>query len=968
MLWFKRSMLKIRERLSNPVVTAAKVIAVVVVLTGGGFVQAAQTADELDFFESRVRPLLIDKCLDCHSHKTETSGGLSLDSREDWMKGGDLGQAISPDVWEASLVWKAVNYRDPHLQMPPDGKLKDRELEVLKQWLSSGAVDPRLPISKTKTGQHGLSLEEAKNHWAYRPLEDSLVIPDNHRAASPIDAFLEAAQSGRDLMPAPLATQEALKRRLFLDLTGMNAPEASKTSNSETSSLEAASSEATGTDEYRLLVDELLASPRFGEHFARHWMDAVRFAESITLRGFVLPDAWRYREYLIDSFNNDHPIDQFITDQIAGDLMQDEHWIDLQRTHAAATMLVLGDTNLEEQDKKQLEMDFIDEQIDVIGKAFLGQTISCARCHDHKFDPIPTKDYYALAGILKSSIAMEHDNVSRWITNRLPVDPESEQQFLAAETQANTLKSEIDRLKKSLSVLSGSSSIKKSSQLTGIVIDDVQAELVGDWKKSTHHPAYVDEGYLHDGNNASQMMSATFRPSELQPGTYEIRIAYAFGDNRASNARVRIFSANGEDSKLVNQRKKPQLDGLWYSLGQYQFEQGGRAEVEISNFEANGHVIVDAIQFLSVENSDDQPKSALAVAPAEAEVTESELKSQLVELEKQWNSLKTILAQRPTVMGLRPVPSPRDLPIHIRGSVHQLGSISPRGFLQCLITASTPTIAENSNGRKELARWIASSDNPLTARVYVNRIWSKLMGSGLVRTLDNFGTTGEPPSNQQLLDWLSLQFMKNGWSTKWLVREIVTSEAYRRTSVATPEQLERDPDNVTFSRASIKYLPPEAMRDSLLQASGELDLEILRRGNFPASLKEDYGFQHTGTYRTVYGPWFRNSTPELFQEFDGPNLSFSTGARNTTITAPQALALWNSSWIAERCQQIAARVLRDFHDRETAILQLYSVLLNRSPSHEEMSLAAEVLVHLEEQYVADLAKQLIASLDFRLIE
>ncbi|XZE22325.1 DUF1553 domain-containing protein [Pirellulaceae bacterium SH449] len=963
MLWLQRWVTKIREGISNPGVIAARIVAVVGVLSGACFVQAAQTSEELDFFESKVRPLLIDKCLDCHSHETETSGGLSLDSREDWMRGGDLGQAISPEDWEASLVWKAVNYRDPHLQMPPDGKLKDRELEVLKQWLSSGAVDPRLPTSKATSKQHGLSVEEAKSHWAYRLLDDSLCVPGSHRAASPIDAFLEEAQSRRDLMPGTLASQEAIKRRLFLDLTGMNAPAVSETLNSGSSR-----SETTGTDDYQLLVDELLASPRFGEHFARHWMDAVRFAESITLRGFVLPDAWRYREYLIDSFNHDHPIDQFIIDQIAGDLIKDEHWIDLQRKHAAASMLVLGDTNLEEQDKKQLEMDFIDEQIDVLGKAFLGQTISCARCHDHKFDPIPTKDYYAIAGILKSSNSMEHDNVSRWITNRLPLDPESEKQFLAAEAQANMLKSEIDRIKKSLSALSGTSSIKKSSQLTGIVIDDSQAELVGDWKKSTHHPAYVDEGYLHDGHNSSLLMSATFRPNELQPGTYEIRIAYAFGDNRASNVLVRIFSANGEDSKLVNQRKKPSLDGLWYSLGQYQFEQGGRAEVEISNFEANGHVIVDAIQFLSIENLDDQSKPALTIAPAQAEATETELKSQLVELEKQWNSLKTIVAQRPTVMGVKPVPSPKDLAIHIRGSVHQLGSLSPRGFLQFLTTPSTPSITENSNGRSELAKWIASSDNPLTARVYVNRIWSKLMGSGLVMTLDNFGTTGEPPSNQQLLDWLSLQFMKNGWSTKWLVREIVTSEAYRRTSVVTAEQLERDPDNVTFSRVSIKHLPPEAMRDSLLQASGELDLEVLRRSNFPASLKEDYGFQHVGTYRTVYGPWFRNSTPQLYQEFDGPNLSFSTGARNTTITAPQALALWNSSWIADRCQRIAARVLKDSKDRESAILQLYSVLLNRSPSHDEVRLATEILVNLDEQCVADLAKQLIASLDFRLVE
>ncbi len=242
-------------------------------------------------------------------------------------------------------------------------------------------------------------------------------------AASPIDAFLSVDQSRLGIEPSSRANEDVLRRRLFLDLAGLNPPIADSPMDSIPS----------GHENYETLVDELLASPRFGEHFARHWMDAVRFAESITLRGFVLPDAWRYRAYLIDSFNSDRPIDQFIQEQIAGDLMASADWSEKQTRSIAASMLVLGDTNLEEQDKKQLEMDFIDEQIDVLGKALLGQTISCARCHDHKFDPIPTSDYYAIAGILKSSIALEHDNVSRWVTNPLPVDTEKEKQFHQAE-------------------------------------------------------------------------------------------------------------------------------------------------------------------------------------------------------------------------------------------------------------------------------------------------------------------------------------------------------------------------------------------------------------------------------------------------------------------------------------------------------------------------------------------------------
>lgn len=915
-----------------------------------------QTA--LEFFESKVRPLLVEKCLECHSHQTETSGGLSLDSKDDWIKGGDSGQAIAPEQWDHSLVWKAVSYRDPHLQMPPSGKLSDKEIDILRQWLATGALDPRSSAAKRPTLSQGLPLENAQDHWAYRPIVAEGLVSKVGDALTPIDAFLSEDQRRIGVTPASLANDEVIRRRLFLDLTGVNPPGAVIPSESISSSPE----------EYANLVDELLASPRFGEHFARHWMDAVRFAESITLRGFVLPDAWRYRAYLIDSYNSDRPIDLFIQEQIAGDLMESSDWSERQTRRIAASMLVLGDTNLEEQDKKQLEMDFIDEQIDVLGKALLGQTISCARCHDHKFDPIPTSDYYALAGILKSSIALEHDNVSRWVSNPLPVDIEEEKKFQQAETLSKELKSEIDQCKKELASLSGASSIKKSTQLAGFVIDDSAAILVGDWKKSTFHPAYVDNGYLHDGNNSKTRHSAIFRPNELPPGRYHIRIAYAFGDNRATNAKVKIFSADGEDVKVVNQKLKPPIDGLWYSLGEHLFEQGGRAEVEVSNEGADGHVIVDAVQFLPAEATLTISTSTSPSNPRSLEKSEADLKRQLEALEKESNAIKQLLGQRPMAMGLRTVRSPQNLAIHVRGSVHQLGPVVPRGFLRCLPVSDSPAISSESNGRLELAQWITSKQNPLTARVYVNRIWSKLMGSGIVRTVDNFGTTGELPSNQRLLDWLTFEFMEQGWSTKWLVREIVSSDAYRRSSVATADQIEIDPDNRTYARATIRRLTPEAMRDSLLSASGELDLEILRGSSFPSSLKEDYDYQHSSRHRTVYGPWFRNSAPQLYKEFDGPNMSFSAGARNISTTAPQALVLLNSPWIDARCNKFATRILSEFSEPAKIVRAVYGSILHRSPSPSEQLMAEEMLGTVDAASVANLAKQLIASLDFRLVE
>lgn len=912
---------------------------------------------QIDFFESKVRPLLVDKCLECHSHQTELSGGLSLDSKEDWVKGGDSGQAIAPEQWEQSLLWKAILYRDPHLQMPPSGKLSDKEIDVFRRWLESGAVDPRSSSASPSKQSTGLRLENAQDHWAYRSIDPDVSVPSVMAAASPIDAFLSVDQSRLGIEPSSRANEDVLRRRLFLDLAGLNPPIADSPMDSIPS----------GHENYETLVDELLASPRFGEHFARHWMDAVRFAESITLRGFVLPDAWRYRAYLIDSFNSDRPIDQFIQEQIAGDLMASADWSEKQTRSIAASMLVLGDTNLEEQDKKQLEMDFIDEQIDVLGKALLGQTISCARCHDHKFDPIPTSDYYAIAGILKSSIALEHDNVSRWVTNPLPVDTEKEKQFHQAETRSKELKDDIDRCKKELASLSNASSVKKSSQLAGIVIDDSAATLVGDWKKSAFHPAYVDEGYLHDGNNSKTTHSAIFKPHELAPGRYQVRIAYAFGDNRATNVSVKVFSANGEDVKIINQKQKPPIEGLWYSLGDYLFEQGGRAEVEVSNTGANGHVIIDAVQFLPTDGNLAASDATQTTTPL-AKRSEADLKKQLETLEREWSECKRLLSQRPMAMGLKPVPSPKDIAVHVRGSVHQLGPVIPRGYLRCLPVSDAPSISPDSNGRLEFAKWITSHENPLTARVYVNRVWSKLMGTGIVRTVDNFGTTGELPSNQALLDWLTVEFVNRGWSTKWLVKEIVLSDAYQRSSVATPKQLELDPDNRTYARGVVRRLSPESMRDSLLAASGELDLEILPRGNFPSTVKEDYDYQHSNRYRTVYGPWFRNAVPELYKEFDGPNTSFSMGARNISTTAPQALVLLNSPWIEERCQKIAARTLEETKDPITIVGKLYRFILHRSPSVGEQQIAIEILGSVDVSSVSSLTKQLIASLDFRLIE
>lgn len=939
------------------------------------------------FFESKVRPLLIEKCLDCHSHETEVSGGLSLDSKQDWAKGGDSGPAIDEQSPEKSLFLEAIAYRNPKLRMPPDGKLSESELSILQRWVGSGAWDPRVPKGEGRTPQVGMSIDDARSHWSYKPIALDVAIPPG-TAASPIDAFLERSQRENAIRPSPVAAFETLSRRVHLDLTGLRPlsdlsaedlrrwtasvdPRAGTTSTPGANSTLGAASALGATSEeeerYHRLVDELLASPRFGEHFARHWMDVIRFSESLTLRGLVFEDAWRYRQYLIDSFNADKPYDRFVREQIAGDLMEAKSIEERQQQTIATTMMVLGDTNMEEQDKKQLEMDFIDEQIEVIGRAFLGQTLGCARCHDHKFDPIPTSDYYALAGILKSSKGIEHDNVSKWVRRPLPLSDSEEARFRQAEEDGKKWKKQLESLKAKLSTPATSSSIVKPSELPGLVFDEQTARKVGKWVESDFVKPYVGSGYVHDGNDRAENKAIVFEPAELPPGEYELRMAYTASANRSTQTKVRIWSANGEDVVLVNQRAAPKIDGLWHSLGKFTFELGGKATVTITNENADGHVIVDAVQFLS-------PGISKASAPGIA-LTESEsdaVKKEIADLERKAKEAAALLAQRPMSMGLVPLPNPKDIPIHVRGSVHSLGPVVARGFLRCVDVSDAPSLSAESNGRLELAAWIASQQNPLTARVYVNRVWYWLMGEGLIPSVDNFGTTGESSVHTELLDWLSTQFMAHGWSTKWLVREILLSEAYRRTAIEMPEHHALDPDNKYFARRHLKRLSGESIRDSLLGLSGSLDLSALPSMNSLKAVKEDYGFRHREQFRAVYGPWFRNSLPTLFTEFDGPNPSYSSGERYVSTVAPQALAILNSPFTRSCAASIAKQLVaptassappdRSVEDR---IHVLFRWLLSRPATPAEVQWSRDVIANDSLEEWERLSLLLIASVDFR---
>ncbi len=927
-------------------------VVALVVGTGvaGTHLRAEESAGDVavHFFEQRIRPVLIEHCYPCHSDETEQAGGLALDRRSGWQTGGDSGPAIVPGDIEASRLFRVIAYTDAELEMPPDGKLPAAVVADFEKWIRDGAGDPRVASDEPETPKKPTEIdwETAREHWAYRPLapiDPPSVPPTTTRASEqqfgPIDRFILAKLAEKGFSPSHPAADSVLLRRLAIDLTGLP----------PSPDLVAEFSGAAGDPSvYERIVDRLIASPDFAERFARHWLDVARYAESVTLRGLVQPQAWRYRDYVIDALHRDRSWRDVLREQIAGDLIEYDAIEDRQLASIAVTFLCMGNSNLENQQKTGLEMDFIDEQLDTLGRAMLGQTIGCARCHDHKFDPIPTSDYYAMAGVLHGWEGIEHANVSRWIDKPLPLAPDDQAHFDRLQSDLDAVNDKLQQIKRQLDGSGAADSVIVLSSLAGIVVDDAEARKVGQWKESVHTKPFVAAGYIHDENSGQGEKSLTFEPSELPPGRYDVRISYCASANRASQVPVTVFSADGETTVTINQRTRPPIDGVWESLGTFRFEPRGQAFVMISNEGTDGHVIGDAIQFLPLADAETADVTQGTDPDDEADSEGDQLRRLQADqkrLTARQSALRRQLGERPLAMGLRPRPEAGDLPIHIRGSIHNLGPVAPRGVLRVIAgdDASLP-IDERSRGRLEMADWIADDANPLTARVLVNRVWLWVMGEGLVRTPDNFGTTGQAPTHPELLDWLTDRFIRENWSIKRLVKRIVMSSTYRQTSrvaLADDARQATDPDNRLWWRSDRKPLSAEALRDSVLEISGQLD-----RGGPGSRIRPgtsaDYGYQHDELLRSIYLPVFRNAIPEVLETFNYTDTSFVTGRRQRGIVAQQALAILNHPWFAERAAAAAERnwlqIDGDVGDR---IIHAFVQTLSRRPDSAELTAATD---------------------------
>jgi hypothetical protein len=936
-----REMIQVGNMLSrNTTFTAVSLATLLLIGNPAAAEEAVQgTPQQVEFFEKKIRPVLVTHCYECHSGESKTlRGGLFVDSRAGLLEGGDSGASIVPGKPDESLLIEALKYES--YEMPPKQKLSAEIIADFEKWIEMGAPDPRTGDPRPAR-EEGIDLESGRQFWSFQ-LPERHPLPQVNATDWPrsdLDHFILARQEEEGLVPTGDADRLTLLRRLYFDLTGLPpTPEQIREFIEDDS-----------PDAVRRVVDELLESPRFGQRWGRHWLDVARYAETTGGgRSLFYGESWRYRDYVIDAFNRDKPFDEFILEQIAGDLLPSDDYRQAQERIVATGFLALGPHNYEQQDKEQLRMDIVDEQIDIVGKAFLGMTLGCARCHDHKFDPIPTADYYALAGIFRSTHSLTPGNVSGWVKTPLPLSPDQQQQLETHREQVQSLEKEVGQYQARLKDL--------ESGLPQFTIDDEDAELKGNWAQSSAIKPNFNNGYRYSSDANARAIFAT----ELKPGRYGVRIAYSAHNNRAVEAGIHVRHKEGETTVLVDQRKKPNVDGLFHAVGEYDFDERGEVVIQPEQGKAT---IVDAVQFVRLSETDSDEVKARQEEIAALRMRTEQLNEKLDDLKK--NAPPT----PPEVVSVEEHEDVGDYRIGIRGSVHNLGETVPRGFL-AVATYEDVEIPEDASGRLELARWVASRNNPLTARVFVNRVWHHLFGTGIVRTVDNFGTPGELPSHPELLDHLAVGFMEDGWSVKNLIRRIVLSRTYQLASTSA-DLPPSDPDNRLLTLQNRRRLDAEAIHDAVLFASGELDPahggNTLRPGT-----RDEYGYEFDYGRRAVYLPVLRNRLPDLLTVFDFPDPNLSQGQRTTTTLSTQSLFLLNSPFILDRSEKMAERVLA-IHDGDDERLDWLSLsLVGRLPASEERALIDEFLTNGSGQDETDrwsrIAQMLVASISFRYIE
>jgi len=900
-----------------------QVLPVAIVLAGSAWGASAADAKldpkQLEFFEKRIRPVLASACYDCHSTAPDAKvkGGLVVDSKEGLLKGGDSGPSVVPGNPKKSLLIEAVEYHNKDLKMPPkeDNRLTDEQVADLVAWVQMGAPDPRVgtaPAMKT------ISIEESRSHWAFQPIQNPPVPKVADKGGfvkTDVDRFILEKLKEKGLTPSPQIDKRSLIRRAAYDLIGLPpTPEEVEDFVKDKS-----------PNAFAKVVDRYLASPRYGERWGRHWLDVARYADNTgdrLNRGTPnYPFSWTYRDYVIQSFNEDKPFNQFILEQIAADrVVKGDDKSDM----AAMGFLTVGKRFMGNQE------DVIDDRIDVVTQGFMGLTVSCARCHDHKFDPIPTKDYYALHGVFSSSVEPEK---GPFITPPKETPEYADFKAKLAELEdelADTARSEYE---KSLTQL--------RSRFGEVLLGTYQ---YGTSKNNAALRSFLREKTVNA--NAYEAWAKALKKMSNEPGP----VMKPWFDYAALSKDEFSGKAAGITAKLAKDSNvNPLVASALVKAEPKSIEEVSEVygklfkgmEKAWADAKANGVAGMKDEYEEQIRLVLHGPKSPLYLNTKDARTLQLVGGAQIRNFENRvQNKIYTLETTHPgspaRAMVLEDATRPRDSFVLVRGERGRKGDPAPRQFLQ-ILSKDTPQKLNTGSGRIDLAEAIADRNNPLTARVIVNRIWAKHFGEGLVRTISDFGLRAEPPSHPELLDHLSTWFMDNGWSIKKLHRYLMLSGVYQQGSVDSAKYEEVDPANLYLWKMPIHRLDFEAIRDTVLMHGGNLDLAA---GGKPVDITEN----PSPNRRTVYGRVDRFALPEMFRTFDFANPDMTTSVRNPTTVPQQALFMMNSPFVIDQAKLMVQRT--DFLARKTdaeKVKFLFQTLFQRDPSASEISMAQQYL-------------------------
>ncbi|MCB9951087.1 MAG: PSD1 domain-containing protein [Planctomycetaceae bacterium] len=783
--------------------------------------QAEFSKQDLDYFTSTVEPVLVQHCYGCHGNGKD-KGGLNIYTREALLKGGESGAAVNFDDISASPLIEAINYAS--YEMPPSGKMPVERIEILTEWIRRGApMVQRTDVQQAHHGEPEVN-DETKAHWSFQRVHrpDVPKVAASDWVKTPVDAFILKRLADNGLVPSPRASRETLVRRLYYDLLGLPpTPQQVK-----------AFVENDSPNAYRELVDELLDSPHYGEHWARYWLDVVRYAESNSFeRDNPKPFVWRYRDYVIRSFNEDRPYDEFLIQQLAGDELENV----TADSIIATGFYRLGAWDDEPADPMQARFDELDDIVTTTTQGFLGLTMNCCRCHNHKLDPIPTGDYYRLLAFFNNTerYGIRGDDTVYQKSVRSIATPEELTAFAEEKTQYEArvaeLRTQLDEVENQI-----------REQLVGGEKDDFQAD------------------------------SVRLRIIKKYVGKY----------------------LSQEEFDAYAQRRKE-----WTDL------------------------------------RNQPPKSADQALC----ITESGPNAP------------------PTFIQVRGNPN-------VQGDEVQPGFPEVLGFEDPVITAAAS--GQSSGRRTALARWITSPENPLTARVMVNRVWQGHFGRGIVRSSNNFGLQGDAPTHPELLDWLASEFMENGWSVKQLHRTILLSNTYQMSSTSNTKSLEQDPENNLFWRFDPRRLRAEEIRDSILAVNGSLNLDSMFGPSIypviPAEVLAGQSRPGAGwgnsspedrNRRSVYIHIKRSLTVPLLASFDVADTDFTCPVRFATTQPTQALGMLNSTFLNEEAEAFSKFLKEQAGDKiDAQVAVALERVTQRKPTQQEIDWGLKLIGDLQSEH------------------